>query len=105
VPDFQVAKEYREEFGEQDDDGYYDFVYRYFWFDIVVGGRKYSAKIYTDEPDVVCVMGLKGQPSERELRLMARHFIDAEGVTTVMVIGPSGEFEPVDLEGLFAASD
>src|SRR3954468_9354682 len=51
-----VTKEYREDLGERDADGFYDYAYRYwvYWFDF--DGRRYRARIYTDDQTDASVM-------------------------------------------------
>jgi hypothetical protein len=110
VSDLKVTKEYHEDLSEPDEDGYYEWAYRWYGFEIDLAGRSYGAKIYKDEPDTVSIMGplaigRRDEQSERDLRVLARYFIDTEGVRIVEVIGAGGGFEPVDLEALFAASD
>jgi len=38
VANLHVSKEYREDLGEQDDEGYCDFEYRYWWYAFEVDG-------------------------------------------------------------------
>ena len=53
-----VTKEYREDLGERDADGLYDYAYRYwvYWFDF--DGRRYRARIYTDDETDASVMNI-----------------------------------------------
>ena len=45
-----VSKEYREDLGTKDADGFYDYAYCYWEYTFDFGGRRYRARIYTDSP-------------------------------------------------------
>jgi hypothetical protein len=55
-----VVKEYQEDLGEKAADGSYDYEYRYWVYWIVLDGRRYRARIYTDTAHDADVMHLDG---------------------------------------------
>ena len=65
-----VTKEYREDLGIRNEDGYYEYAYRYwvYWFDL--DGRRYRARVYTDSPDEADVMhlGLRSAQYEQDVQ-------------------------------------
>ena len=92
-----VTKEYFEDLGERDDEGYYDYAYRYwvYWFDL--DGRHYRARIYTDMPDEADVMGTdetRHPEHDDDLRVIRAYLRDEVGVRTMLTLGASGGFEP-----------
>jgi len=96
VSDPIVSKEYREDLGERDADGFYDYEYRYwnYWFDF--GDRRYRARIYTDSDDEASVMEMDGGRHERyedDIRTIAAHLRSDPGVRGILTLGPSGGFE------------
>jgi hypothetical protein len=96
---FTVRKEYLEDLGEQDEQGYYDYAYRYFayWFDF--GERQYWAKVYTDTPDEAGVGGpLRHTDSQSrdDLQAIARYLKAHEGIRVVTSVGPGGGYEPIE---------
>lgn len=97
MADLIVSKEYREDLGEQDEDGYYDFEYRYWWYTMEIDGRNYVARIYTDEPaeaDVMEVDGTRHPEYQDDLQRIAAYLRRDAGVATILTIGPGGSFEP-----------
>jgi hypothetical protein len=92
-----VSKEYFEDLGEQDDQGLYDFEYRYWVYRFELDGRTYRARIYTDTPDEADVLGLDGtrHPEyDEDLRTIGAYLRREAGVRTILTLGPSGGFEP-----------
>ena len=92
-----VTREYREDLGEQDADGFYDYAYRYwnYWFDF--GDRHYRARIYVDSQDEANVMQVDGPKDERyadDLQTIAAHLRGTAGVRTILTLSPLGGFEP-----------
>jgi hypothetical protein len=92
-----VKREYYEDLGTKDDEGYYDYAYRYwiYWFDI--DGRNYRARVYVDsqeETDVMDVDGSRPREFDDDLRVIAEYMRREIGVKTVLTLGPSGGFEP-----------
>ncbi len=95
---FSVRKEYCEELGEQDEEGCYDYAYRYFAYELDLGDRRYWARVYTDTPEEASVGGplRKAEARSRDdLEAIARYLKAHEGVTVVKSQGPSGAYEPV----------
>jgi hypothetical protein len=93
-----VTKEYCEDLGTKDRDGYYDYAYRYwvYWFD--VDGRKYRARVYTDSPEEADVMDIDGSRPRQyddDLRTIAEYMRREAGVKTILALGASGGFEPI----------
>jgi hypothetical protein len=81
-----VKKEYREDLGEQDADGYYDYEYRYwvYWFDL--DGRNYRARVYTDTPKQADIDGMDGtrHPQyDEDLRVIGAYLRDEAGIRKV----------------------
>jgi hypothetical protein len=109
VAEFEVTKEYREDLGERDVKGYYDYEYRFWDITFDFGDRNYTGRIYTDTPDKASIRGPLRTADEKSLRdveAMARHLVQVEGVSTVVTIeDPSGKlplnrsggYRPVDL--------
>ena len=92
-----VTKQYFEDLGEQDDEGLYDYAYRYwaYWFDL--DGRHYRARIYTDTPDEADVMGLDGtrhSQHDDDLQTIGAYLRREAGVRTILTLGAGGGFEP-----------
>jgi hypothetical protein len=94
-----VSKEYFEDLGTRDQDGYYDYAYRYWVYEFDLDGRRYGAKVYTDEPEAAYVMDLdssRPRQYDADLRVIAEYMRDDANVTTIMGLGgPSGGFTPV----------
>ena len=93
-----VLKEYHEELGEKDADGFYDYAYRYwvYWFDL--DGRRYRVRIYIDEPSNASVMEMdagRAREYEDDLRAIAGYLRREAGIRTVSALSSSGGFEPV----------
>lgn len=92
-----VTKEYREDLGTKDADGFCDYAYRnwVYWFDL--DGRRYRARIYTDTANDAGLMSLEGRRPEFEddLRTIGEYLHQVAGVRTISTLGPSGGFEPV----------
>jgi hypothetical protein len=93
-----VAKEYKEELGERDAGGFYDYAYRWWEYRFDFGTVCYRARVYDDEPHVAYVMELDGRlddpPRDEVLRVVAAH-LAADGVREFHMLGPSGGFERV----------
>jgi hypothetical protein len=112
VAEFSVTKEYREDLGEQDSEGYYDYAYRYWAIRFDFGDRSYGARIYRDSQDEADITGplrTANEQSQRDLEAMARYLVEVEGVKTVLTLSdPSGKrppnltggFQPIDLSFL-----
>jgi hypothetical protein len=87
-----VERVYRE---DVDADGAYD--YRYWDYDLDVGGRQYGARVYRDEPECAYV-AIAPRPVDPEqhgdLRAIAAFF--RERGAELYVIGRSGGYEPVE---------
>lgn len=97
MAELAVTKEYFEDLGERDDEGYYDFAYRYWVYSFDLDGRHYRARIYTDTPDEADVMGTDGTrhpEQEDDLRVIRAYLRDEVGVRTMLTLGRSGGFEP-----------
>jgi hypothetical protein len=93
-----VTKEYREDLGERDADGFCDYAYRYwvYWFDF--DGRRYRARIYTDDQTDASVMHIgSGRPAtyDDDLRAIAAYLRNEAEIRTVSTLSPAGGFEPV----------
>jgi len=93
-----VTKEYREDLGERDADGFYDYAYRYwvYWFDF--DGRRYRARIYTDDETDASVMNIgsgRAAAYDDDLRAIAAYLREEAGIRTVSTLSPMGGFEPV----------
>jgi hypothetical protein len=109
VADFKVTKEYCEDLGEKDADGYYDYEYRYWDITFDFGDRSYFARIYTDRTDEASVSGplrTADEKSRGDLEAMARYLVEVEAVKRVLTLSdPSGKlptnrkggYRPVDL--------
>ena len=85
-----VTKEYREELGEQDDEGYYVYQYRQWVYRFDLDGRNYGASVYTDQPRVAVVMGEDGtrHPQyEEDLRVIGENLRDEAGIRTILTYG------------------
>jgi hypothetical protein len=92
-----VKKEYHEDLGTKDEEGYYDFAYRYWIYSFDIGGRSYRARVYThsqEEADVMDIDGSRPREFEDEVRMIAEYMRRESGVKTVLTLGPSGGFEP-----------
>jgi hypothetical protein len=93
-----VTKEYLEDVGERDADGFYNYEYRYWVYSFDIDGRKYGARVYTTSPDEADVMDLdSSRPREYEddLGVVAEYMRREAGVKTILALGTSGGFEPV----------
>ena len=93
-----VTKEYVEDLGERDEDGVYDYAYRYWNYHIDLDGRTYRARIYLDEPDEANVMHVDGRRRaeyDDDLRTIGAYLHREAGVRTVLTLAASGGFEPV----------
>lgn len=93
-----VTKEYREDLGERDADGFYDYAYRYwvYWFDF--DGRRYRARIYTDDQTDASVMHIgsgRAATYDDDLRAIAAYLRNEAQIRTVSTLSPAGGFEPV----------
>jgi hypothetical protein len=106
---FSVSKEYYEDLGTRDDQGRYEYAYKWFGYEFDFGDRQYWAKVYTDTPDEAAVGGVSGVggraiprsdlQATRDLQAIARYFKEVEGIQLVKV-GRSAGYEPLDeLEG------
>jgi hypothetical protein len=98
MPDPVVTKEYREDLGERNAEGSYDYEYRYwiYWFDF--DGRRYRARIHTDDPSNASVMEIgSGRTAAcgEDLRVIASYLRDDAGIRTVSTLSSTGGFEPV----------
>jgi hypothetical protein len=104
VSDFEVTKEYREDLGEQDAEGYYDFEYRYWVISFDFRDRTYKARIYTDRPREASIHGplrTNDEKSQRDLEAMARYLVEVEGVRKVLTTeDPSGKL-PMNRKGSY----
>jgi hypothetical protein len=91
VAEPRVAKEYKEELGERDADGFYDYAYRWCEYSFDFGTAHYRARVYDDEPHVAAVMELEGRsedpPRDEVLRVVAAH-LAADGVRELHMLGP-----------------
>src|SRR4051794_4365539 len=97
VADPIVTKEYREDLGEQDDQGYYDDAFRYWAYFFDLDGRNDTAGIYTDTPEKANVMGAGGtrHPQyEDDLRAIGTYLYREAAVSTILTLDRSGAFEP-----------
>jgi hypothetical protein len=93
-----VTKEYFEDLGTKDRDGFYDYAYRYWDYVFDLGGRKYCARIYTDEPEATYVMDLdSSRPREYDddLRVIGEYMRGEANVATILALGSSGGYEAV----------
>ena len=92
-----VTKEYCEDLGERDDEGYYDYAYRYWVYSFSLDGRNYRARIYTDTPGEADVMGTdetRHRQYEEDLRVIGTYLRGEAGIRTILTLGASGGFEP-----------
>ena len=92
-----VTKEYFEDLGTKDSDGYYDYAYRYwvYWFDL--DGRKYRARVYTDSPEEADVMDIdssRPRQFDADVQVIAEYMHRVAGVKIILALGPGGGFEP-----------
>ena len=92
-----MTKEYCEDLGERDSEGYYDYAYCYwvYWFDL--DGRNYRARIYTDTPEEADVMEMDATRHSQwadDLRVIGEYLRGDAGVRTILTLGSSGGFEP-----------
>jgi hypothetical protein len=92
-----VTKEYREDLGTKDADGFYDYAYCYWEYTFAFGGRRYRARIYADSPEDACVIYLDGgRPAEYDDDLeKIGECLRQDGIRTISAVGPTGGFEPV----------
>jgi hypothetical protein len=95
----QLTRQHFVDHGERDADGFYDYYYAYWEYDIEIGDRHYGARVYDDEPDVAFV---HTPPSPRsadrnvdELALVLDALRTA-GVTEIRLLGRSGGYERVE---------
>ena len=84
-----VTKEFREDLGTKDDEGTYDYAYRYwvYWFDL--DGRKYRARVYTDSPEEASVMNLdSGRPTQYrdDLQTIGDYMRREAGIRTISAL-------------------
>jgi hypothetical protein len=97
VAELVVTKEYREDLGTKDADGYYDYDYRYWDYSFDLDGRKYRARIYADTPEEANVMHLEdARPAEFEddLVTIGEYMRREAGVIAICILGATGTFEP-----------
>ena len=97
MTELTVAREYLEDLGEQDDEGYYEYEYRYWIYRFSLDGRNYRARIYTHSPEEADVLGTDGTRHaqyEEDLRMIAAFLRREAGVRTILTVGASGAFEP-----------
>jgi hypothetical protein len=92
-----VAKEYREDLGTKDADGYYDHAYCYWEYTFAFGACRYRARIYTGSSEDAGVIYLDGgRPAKYDDDLKKiGECLRQDGVRTISAVGPSGGFEPV----------
>ena len=92
--EFAVTKEYREDLGEQDEDGFYDYAYYYWDYTFVIDGHTYLARIYTDTPEKASIRKRTPPPEyERDLLAISDYLRREAGVTTILTLGREG-YEP-----------
>jgi len=97
VADSVVTREYVEDLGEQDAEGFYDYAYRFWLYRFDLDGRRYRARIYTDDPEEANVMdtdGTRHPEYDADLRAIAEYLRREAGVRTILTLGASGGFEP-----------
>jgi hypothetical protein len=85
-----VKKEYREDLGERDADGYYDYEYRYWAYSFNLDGRNYGATVYTHTPKEAYVNGMDGTrhpEHEDDLRIVGAYLRDEAGIRTIRTLG------------------
>jgi len=93
-----LTKEYVEDLGTIDRHGYYDYAYRYWDYVFDLDGRRYGARIYTDEPEATYVTDFESSRPRQyddDLRVIAEYMRGDANVTTVKALGASGGYEPV----------
>jgi hypothetical protein len=99
----KVTKEYKEDVGERDAEGFYDYVYRYWEYIFDFGDRLYRARIYTDEPEAAMVTAL-GSTEMRwseaatnpDLRAIADHLKADVDPVEVRMLRPRPRGDPYD---------
>jgi hypothetical protein len=92
-----VTKEYREDLGTKDEDGSYDYDYRYWVYRFDVDGRRYRARIYVDSPEDASVMHLDGSRPPQyddDVQAIGEYLRQDAHVTTISTLSPAGGFEP-----------
>jgi hypothetical protein len=91
----KVTKEYFEDLGERDAEGFYDYAYRYWGYSFDFGERQYGVRVYIDEPGVAFVNGptrWSEAPRDPYLRAIVRHVEADAGPVEVRILGPGGGY-------------
>jgi hypothetical protein len=93
-----VTKEYCEDLGTKDEEGNYDYEYRYwvYWFDL--DGRTYRARVYTHSSEDASVMHMnhpRPPQYDDDLQAIGAYLRQDADVRTVSTLSATGGFEPV----------
>ncbi|HYZ79082.1 MAG TPA: hypothetical protein VE596_17080 [Gaiellaceae bacterium] len=98
----KVTKEYKEDHGERDAEGFYDYAYTYWEYIFDFDDRRYRARIHTDAPEKAFLNGLGGTntrwseaPTDPYIRAIADYLETDVGRVEVHILSPSGGYDPV----------
>ena len=96
----RVRKEHFVEHGERDAEGYYDFYYAWWEYEIEFGDRRYGVRVYDDQSEVAFVNTAPSpRRAERNLEELAAvlAILRPDGVREIRMLGGSGGYERVEL--------
>jgi hypothetical protein len=85
--------------GEMDADGFYEYVYRGYNYQIAAGDDVFGVRIYDDEPHVALINPPNAR-THREAKPLVDFIVANLGCSQVKFLAPSGGFRSVDLETL-----
>jgi hypothetical protein len=92
--------------GEQDADGFYDYIYRGFYYEIAMGERVFHVRTYDDEPSVAIVVRPTQARTSSEARPLVEFLIATLGCTRIKFYAPDGGYRFIDNATLeFAAHE
>jgi hypothetical protein len=83
--------------GEQDANGFYDYVYRGFNYELSAGEGVFYVRIYDDEPGVAIVVKPVNARATREARQLVDFITTNLACTVVRFKAPDGGYRPVDI--------
>jgi hypothetical protein len=99
-----VTKRYFEDLDEPDEHGMRDWAYRYWVYSFDFDSKSYAFRRYTDDFEEASCADPPRRADLYDDRLFAaavKYLIEEEGVERVTALsGPSGGYEPVDVERL-----